>query len=106
VNTSAFSISTLLLGALACWVIFVRSRANSNESNVPLFYYAVSVYYVLKYGEWTNLPPILVYVSCGLTLLLRFEFMNTAFSKTVSVIECCALAGIVYFNLATALGWS
>lgn len=105
-NSSAFSISTMLLGAFACWVIFIRSRANSNESNIPLFYYAVSVYYVVTYGEWTNLPPILVYASCALTLLLRFEFMNTTFSKTVSIFECCALAGIVYFNLATALGWT
>ncbi len=96
----------MLLAAFACWVIFLRSRPNSNESNVPLFYYGVIVYYVVTYGDWTNLPPILVYVSGVLALLLRFEFMNSSFSKAVSVLECCALAGIIYFNFATVFGWT
>jgi hypothetical protein len=105
-NASAFNISTMLLVGLACWVVYIRTRPNSNESNIPLFYYAIIVYYVITYGDWTSLPPILVYVSCVLALLLRFEFMNTSVSKLVSMIECCGLAAIMYFNLATVFGWS
>lgn len=103
--TTPFSVSTMLLVAFACWVIYIRTKGHS-ESNIPLFYYAVIVYYVVGWGDATSLPPLLVYVSLILALLLRFEFMNTSFTKAVSVLECCGLTAIVYFNLATIFGWS
>ena len=103
--TAPFNLSTMLLVAFACWVIFIRTKG-STESNIPLFYYGIIVYYVIAYGDWTTLPPLLVYVSLVLALLLRFEFMNAQFTKAISVLECCGLAGIVYFNLATVFGWT
>jgi len=103
--TSPFNLSTMLLVAFASWVIYIRTKGN-RESNIPLFYYGVIVYYVVAYGESTSLPPLLVYVSFALALLLRFEFMNASFAKAVSVLECCGLAGIAYYNLATVFGWS
>lgn len=103
--TGPFSLSTLLLVAFACWVVYIRTRGHS-ESNIPLFYYGLIVYYVVAYGDATSLPPLLVYVSFVLALLLRFEFMNASFTKAISMLECCGLAGIVYFNLATVFGWS
>ena len=101
-----FNTSTALLIAFACWVIFIRTRANTKESNIPLFYYAIIVYYIIRYGEWTSLPHLVVYISLLLALLLRFEFMNTSVTKAISVLECCGLACIVYFNLSTIFGWS
>jgi len=103
--TSPFNLSTMLLVAFACWVIYIRTKGH-RDSNIPLFYYAVIVYYVVGYGELTSLPPLLVYVSLALALLLRFEFMNASFTKAVSLLECCGLVGIAYFNLATVFGWS
>ena len=103
--TAPFNLSTLLLVAFATWVIFIRTKGHS-ESNIPLFYYGLIVYYIVAYGDYTSLPPMLVYVSLLLALLLRFEFMNGSFTKAVSVLECCGLAGIVYFNLATVFGWT
>lgn len=95
----------MLLAAFACWVVYIRTKGLS-ESNVPLVYYGVIVYYVVGWGEFTSLPPLLVYISLLLALVLRFEFMNNAFTKTVSVLECCGLAGIIYFNLSTIFGWT
>jgi hypothetical protein len=101
-----FNLSTALLIAFACWVIFIRTKGNSTESNIPLFYYGVIVYYIIGYGDWTNLPPLVVYITVVLALLLRFEFMNSGVTKFISVLECCGLACIVYFNLATIFGWA
>ena len=103
--TGPFSLSTLILVAFACWVIYLRTKGHS-ESNIPLFYYGLIVYYVVAYGDSTSLPPLLVYVALVLALLLRFEFMNSQFTKAISVLECCSLTAIVYFNLATVFGWS
>ena len=103
--TSPFNLSTMLLVLFACWVIYIRTKGHS-ESNIPLFYYGVIVYYIITYGEWTSLPPVVVYVSLVLALLLRFEFMNAGVTKVISVLECCGLACIVYFNLSTIFGWS
>ena len=95
----------MLLAAFACWIVYIRTKGNSN-SNVPLLYYAVIVYYVVGWGEYTSLPPMLVYVSLALALVLRFEFMNKAFTNLVSVLECCGIAAIIYFNLSTIFGWA
>jgi hypothetical protein len=104
--TAPFNLSTMLLVAFACWVIYIRTKGHSDTSNIPLFYYGMIVYYVIAFGDSTSLPPLLVYISLVLALLLRFEFMNASFTKAISVLECCGLAGIVYFNLATVFGWS
>ncbi len=104
-NSSPFNVSTMLLLAFACLVVYLRMKGYS-DSNIPLFYYAIVVYYVIAYREWTNLPPLLVYASLVLALILRFEFMNTACRKTIGTIECAMLAGIMYYNLATVFGWS
>jgi hypothetical protein len=104
-NPTPFDISTALLAAFACWVVYLRAKGHS-DSNIPLFYYGVIVYYVVVYGDWTTLPPLLVYVTLVFALLLRFEFMNASFAKVVGMVECCGLAGIIYFNLSTIFGWT
>src|ERR1039457_2669083 len=101
-SPTPFNVSTALLIAFACWVIFLRLKGNS-ETNIPLIYYGIIVYYVVAYD--TQLSPVFVYIALVLGLLLRFEFMNLKLIKAVSLLECCALGTIVYFNLATILVW-
>ncbi len=101
-NATPFNVSTALLIAFACLVIYLRLKGNS-ETNIPLFYYAVILYYVVK---WEALPAVVVYVALVLGLLLRFEFMNTKAAKFFSLLECCALGTIIYFNLATIMNWA
>src|SRR5690349_20169965 len=98
VDSSPFTVSTMMLVAFACWVIYIRTKGNI-ESNIPLFYYGVIIYYVIGYGEYTSLPPMLVYISLLLALVLRFEFMNKGFTKFIGALECCGIVGIVYYNL-------
>jgi len=104
-NPTPFNVSTALLAAFACWVAFIRVKGHS-DSNIPLFYYGIVVYYVVVYGDSTSLPPMLVYATLVFALLLRFEFMNSPVAKAVGLIECCGLAAIVYYNLSTVFGWT
>lgn len=90
----------------ACYIVYLRTKGHSNDTNIPLVYYGLIVYYIIGYGEWTTLPPLVVYVSLVLALLLRFEFMNAGFSKFIRALECSGLACIVCYNFATILGWS
>jgi len=101
-DPTPFNVSTALLIAFACWVIYLRLKGNS-DTNIPLIYYGIVVYYVVAYD--TQLQPMVVYIALVLGLLLRFEFMNVKFMKVVSLLECCALGTIIYFNLATILSW-
>ena len=101
-DPTPFNVSTALLIAFACWVIYLRLKGNS-DTNIPLVYYGIIVYYVVMYD--TALSPIIVYVALLLGLLLRFEFMSVKFMKAISLLECCTLGTIIYFNLATILSW-
>ena len=101
-DPTPFNVSTVLLIAFACWVIFLRLKGNS-QTNIPLIYYGIIVYYVV--ANDTQLSPVFVYIALILGLLLRFEFMNIKVTKAVSLLECCALGAIIYFNLATILVW-
>jgi len=101
-NATPFNVSTALLIAFALWVIYLRFKGNA-ETNIPLFYYGIIIYYVVAYE---TMPPFVVYISVVLGLLLRFEFMNAKFVKLVSLLECGALGTIIYYNLATILSWS
>jgi hypothetical protein len=101
-NATPFNVSTALLIAFACCVIYLRLKGNF-ETNIPLFYYGIMVYYVVAYEA---LPPVVVYIALILGLLLRFEFMNTKVAKALMVLECCALGTIIYFNLATIMSWA
>ena len=101
-DPTPFNVSTALLIAFACWVIYLRLKGNS-DTNIPLIYYGIVVYYVVAYD--TQLQPMVAYIALVLGLLLRFEFMNVKFMKAISLLECCALGTIIYFNLATILSW-
>jgi|SRR5579872_1422451 len=98
-NATPFNVSTALLVAFALWVIYLRIKGNA-ETNVPLIYYGIIIYYVVAYEA---LPAFVVYISVVLGLLLRFEFMNARFIKLVSLLECVGLGTIIYFNVATIL---
>jgi|SRR5579884_1304093 len=101
-RATPFSVSTMVLIAFALWVMYLRFK-KQNESNIPLFYCAIMVYYANAYD--TPLSPMLVYITLALALLTRFEFMNNGFSKFIGLLEICSLCAIVYYNLTTILVW-
>lgn len=91
-RATPFSITTALLVAAACLVIYTRLR-NWIDSNIPiLFYLAMIVYTNALEGR---MPPW-VYLGFGLALLLRFEFMSGGLITAVKLVELTILSLLVY----------
>lgn len=100
-NTNAFSVTTALMAAFAAFVAYIRSR-NWLDSNVPIFFYVGLLAYARFFGD-NKVPMWLLLAGFGLTLLLRFEFMNTFFVKMTKVLEYAVLAVIIYFLVGSIL---
>ena len=99
-----FNFSTTLLIGLACWVMYLRMKAPV-ENNIPLIYNGIMIYYTIMYASQVRVPPVLVFISLILALILRFEFMNAIVTKIVSLFEFCAIGMTIYFCLATIYRW-
>ncbi|MBI1897672.1 MAG: hypothetical protein HYZ57_00930 [Acidobacteria bacterium] len=80
-----FTVTLLLLLAFTIFMAGFRQR-KPLENNWPLLYWLLVVFFTLVRPEETfNFSIILVGLACG--MLLRFEFMNDFFVKTVKVVE-------------------
>lgn len=99
-----FNFSTTLLIAFACWVLYIRAKAPP-DTNIPLIYYGVMIYYTIMYEPQVRVPPMIIYASLVLALVLRFEFMNSAFAKFIGVLEFCGIGAIIYYCLSTIYRW-
>ena len=86
--------------AFALFVIYVRVK-NWLDSNVPLFFYVILIVYMQAVDG--IVPVWLIMAGFGLTMLLRFEFLNPWFTKSVKLLEICALMGMVYLGMRMVL---
>lgn len=91
IDTYTFTTGLLILFGL--FVLCTRMRGRI-ETNVPILFYLVMAAYVNSYGD--GIPALPVYIGLVLTLMLRFEFMNTAFSRFIRVAEGCTLLVLLY----------
>jgi hypothetical protein len=98
--SNAASVTTILMAALALYVIYTRLK-NWLESNVPIFYYVFLVIYMRAVDGSVPLWLSLAGMCCA--LILRFEFMNELFTKVVKFIEMVILAVIIY--LCVTMVW-
>lgn len=86
--------------AFALFVIYVRVK-NWLDSNVPLFFYVILIVYMQAVDG--IVPVWLIMAGFGLTMLLRFEFLNPLLTKSVKFLEICALVGMVYLGMRMVL---
>ncbi len=95
------NMTTLLLAALAMvgMIMMLRKR---NDSNLPLFFYFVLLVFTNMTDREVN--PFLIYVGLIFALLLRFEFMNSGFSKFVAWIATASMGLIVFVFLSEVFG--
>jgi hypothetical protein len=100
-NGNAFSVTTALMVAFALFVAYIRSR-NWLDSNVPIFFYVLMLAYARFFGD-NKVPLWLILAGFGLTLMIRFEFMNPVFIKIVKILEYAVLAVIIYLAIASIL---
>jgi len=91
VDTYTFSTGLLIIFGLFVLCIRMRSRV---DSNLPVLFYIVMAAYVNTYGS--GIPALPVYIGLVLTLMLRFEFMNTGFSRLIRIGEGCTLLVLLY----------
>jgi hypothetical protein len=99
-HSDASTVTTGLLLAFAILVIFIRTKTWL-DSNVPLIFYVILLAYTRAVDS--RVPVLLILIGLGLSLLLRFEFMNNAVTRVVRYLEIAALGGIVYFCMQTIM---
>lgn len=96
-DVTSLNLTTLLVVALALVSVFFLLRKRYH-SNLPLFFYLVTVVFTNVTERTVN--PYLLYSGVGLALLLRFEFMNPSFSRAVALCTTCSmfLIGVVFLR--------
>jgi len=99
-QATPYTVTTALLVAFALFVIYIRIK-NWLDSNVPLFFYVLMIAYMRAVDG--KVPLWLIFAGFGMTLMLRFEFMNPFLTKTVKFLEICALAGMIYLGMRMVL---
>ena len=98
--SNAASVTTILMAALALYVMYTRLK-NWLESNVPIFFYVFLIIYMRAVDGSVPLWLSLAGMCCA--LILRFEFMNAFFIKVVKFLEFAVLAVIIY--LCVTMVW-
>jgi hypothetical protein len=96
----AISVTTGLVAVFGLFVIYTRLK-NWLESNVPLLFYIALISYMKAIDG--NVPLWLSLAGFGCALILRFEFMNDFFMKTIKLIEMIIIGAIIYLCATSIL---
>jgi hypothetical protein len=93
--SNASSVTAVLLIAFGLFVMYTQWR-NWFDSNLPI------IFYVVFFGFMQTIEGVvpfwLILAGFGLALVLRFEFMNTGFTKVVKFLELGALGTMLYLS--------
>ncbi len=99
-SANSYTVTTALVMAFALFVVYIRLR-NWFDSNIPLFFYVIMIAYMRAVDG--SVPFWLIGIGLAFGLLLRFEFMNAAFTRAVKFLELGALAVMIYLSLGMIL---
>jgi hypothetical protein len=93
------SASEVTLGLLIVFGLFVAYTRIKGwlDSNVPIIFYILLIAYMQSNDG--SVPFWLTCTGCALALILRFEFMNNAFTKGVKFLELGALGVMLYLSV-------
>lgn len=100
-NATSENITALLVVLLAIVAMYFLIR-KKYDSNLPLFFYFIALVFTNMSDKEVN--PYLMFIGLGFALLLRFEFMNTGFSKVVAFLATATMGLIVYVFLVEVFG--
>ncbi len=95
-TANTYSVTSTLVAAFALFVIYVRLK-NWLQSSIPVLFYIIAIAYMRSIEG--NVPFWLLATGCGLTLLLRFEFMNERFTGFIKLLEIGVLGAIIYLTV-------
>ncbi|HTR34506.1 MAG TPA: hypothetical protein VMH80_01300 [Bryobacteraceae bacterium] len=99
-SANSYSVTTGLVAAFGLFVVYMRLK-NWLDSNIPIFFYVIALGYMRAVDG--AVPFWLICTSFALCLLLRFEFMNGAFTQVVRFLELGTLAGIIFLSVGMVL---
>jgi hypothetical protein len=93
--SSSSSVTMILLIVFGLFVMYTRLK-NWFDSNLPI------IFYVMFFGFMRSIDGVVPFwLTCsafGLALMLRFEFMNTGFTRVVKFLELGALGAMMYLS--------
>ena len=84
--------------AMVSIVMLMRKRY---DSNLPLLFYFSALVFTSAFDR--PVDPLVMYGSFAFALLLRFEFLNTAFTKFIAFCTTCGLGLMVYALMSDVL---
>ena len=87
----------VLVPAVIAVIMLMRKRY---DSNLPLLFYFFALLFTNLFDRPVN--PFLMYGSLAFALLLRFEFLNTGFSKFVAFLAGTGLCGMIWAMMSDA----
>jgi hypothetical protein len=93
--SNASSVTAVLLIAFGLFVMYTVWK-NWFNSNLPIIFYVG--FFAFMQSIDGVVPFWLVLAGFGLALILRFEFMNTGFTRVVKFLELGALAAMLYLS--------
>ncbi len=94
------NMTEILVVVLAVVAIIMLMRKRF-DSNLPLLFYFVALLFTNLADRPVN--PYLMYGSLAFALLLRFEFMNSGFSKFIAFFAGTGLFAMIWAMMADAL---
>ena len=93
--SSASSVTAVLIIAFGLFVMYTQWK-NWFESNLSIIFYVI--FFLFMKSVDGIVPSWLLLAGFGLALLLRFEFMNTGFTRVVKYLELGALGAMLYLS--------
>jgi hypothetical protein len=92
-NTS--SVTAVLIIAFGVFVMYTQWK-NWFDSNLSIIFYVV--FFSFMQAVDGVVPSWLIFSGFGLAMVLRFEFMNTGFTRVVKYLELGALGTMLYLS--------
>ena len=93
---NASQVTLALLVAFGLFVVYTRLK-NWFDSNVPIIFYVLLILYMQANDG--AVPFWLICAGCAFALILRFEFMNSAFTRGIKFLEIGALGAMLYLSV-------
>lgn len=94
--SNASSVTAVLIIAFGVFVIYTFWK-NWFDSNLSVIFYVV-FFMFMKGVDASVVPNWLMLGGFGLAMVLRFEFMNTGFTRFVKYLEIGALGAMLYLS--------
>jgi len=89
------SVTAVLIIAFGVLVMYTQWK-NWFDSNLSIIFY-VAFFSFMKSVDGV-VPSWLIIAGFGLAMVLRFEFMNTGFTRVIKYLELCALGAMLYLS--------